>query len=344
MQTETIDNIHNTVNPSRMDHLHDRVIDYVRDDYPTLNAALNVEEALQVIRNQGIGERIIYFYIIDDDKKLLGIVPTRRLLTSMPNVYLRDIMNTDIISVPHTAEIMDICEKFVMHKLLAFPVLDDEGRMLGVVDVGMFTEETLGYVEHKHAEDLFQLIGFGITQLRGKSAFGTFRFRFPWLLATMTSGTICALLTGLYETTLANAIVLAFFITLVLALGESVSIQSMTVALQKLHVGNPSFKRFMGWLRQEGLATFLLGAACGTIIGLVAYFWRGEPVAALVIGVSIVLSVFAAGLIGLTIPTVLHAIHEDSKIAAGPITLAITDILTLVFYFNIAVLIFGTLN
>jgi magnesium transporter len=335
----TSENIHNTIDPNSLDHLHDPILRYVRTDYPKLSETLTVEGALRVIRQQGIGERIVYFYVLDRDERLVGIVPTRKLLTSMPNVRISELMSTEIISLPHTSTVLNACEMFVHHKLLAFPVLDDDGHVCGVVDAGLFTEETLTFAERHHFDDVFSLIGFGISQVRGKSAFGIFQYRFPWLIATMISGTICAVLTGLYETTLAETLVLAFFITLVLALGESVSIQSMTVALQNLHFGTPSFKTYLESVRREGSATILLGLACGSIVGLIAYVWRGEPAAALIIGLSIVVSVFAAGLIGMSIPTLLHAIHEDSKIAAGPITLAATDILTLVFYFNIASLI-----
>lgn len=332
-------NIHNTIDPNRLDHLNDPVLLWVRSDFPKLNETLTVEQALRVIRAEGIGERIVYFYVIDQDERLIGIVPTRRLLTSMPNVPIRDLMSKNIISLPQTARVIDACELFVSHKLLAFPVLDDEGRMCGVVDAGLFTEETLSFAERHRFDDVFQLIGFGISEIKGRSAFGIFRFRFPWLIATMTSGAICALLTGFFETTLAEAIVLAFFITLVLALGESVSIQSMTVALQNLHFGRPTLKKFLGQLRQEGTATMLLGGACGAIVGVLAFLWRGSAEAAAVIGLSITFSVFLAGMIGLSIPTLLHAIHEDSKIAAGPITLALADILTLLLYFNIATVI-----
>lgn len=331
--------IHNTINPNHPDHLQDPIMRYVRKDFPRLNESLTVEGALRVIRLKGIGERIIYFYVVDDDEKLTGILATRALLTAMPSVKLGELMSTNIISIPHTATVLDACEMFLHHKLLAFPVLDDEGRISGVVDAGLFTEETMNFAERKHVDDVFQMIGFGISQIKGKSPFGIFRFRFPWLVATMASGTICAMLTGMYEVTLAETIVLAFFMTLVLALGESVSIQSMTVALQNLHYGTPSIKGYLEWLRREGAATLLLGLACGVSVGLIAWVWRGFPEAAVVIGLSIVASVTAAGIIGMSIPTLLHAIHEDSKIAAGPLTLATTDILTLIFYFNIAAII-----
>jgi magnesium transporter len=331
--------IHDTINPNHPDHMQEPVLKYVRTDFPRLSETLTVEGALRVIRLEGIGERIVYFYVVDEDGRLTGTVSTRVLLTSQPSVRLGDVMSTRIISIPHTATILETCEMFLTHKLLAFPVLGDDGKILGVVDAGLFTAETMNFAERKHVDDVFQMIGFGVSQIKGRSAFGIFRFRFPWLIATMASGLACAFLTGMFEATLAETIVLAFFITLVLALGESVSIQSMTVAIQNLHFGKPTLAGYLGWLRRESSATLLLGVACGVAVGSIALLWRGDTAAALIIGLSIVASVTAAGVIGMSIPTLLHAIHEDSKIAAGPITLAATDILTLVFYFNIATIV-----
>lgn len=321
------------------DHLREPALRYARHDFPIIRENVTVGEALAVIRREGVGERIIYFYVLNDDGRLTGIIPTRRLLTSRPDVPVADIMIREVISIPHRATVLDACEMFVRHKFFAFPIVDDEGHIRGVIDIGFFTAETIDLAERQQVEDIFQLIGFGIEQVRGRSAFGVFRYRFPWLLATVASGTLCALLAGAYEATLAQALVLAFFLTLVLGLGESVSIQSMTVALQNLHFGRPTWGAYLKWLRGEASATLLLGAACGSIVGLVAYLWRGEALAALTIGVSIIFVILMAGLLGLSIPTLLDTLKEDSKIAAGPVTLALTDLTTLLIYFNAATLL-----
>ncbi|HMO79937.1 MAG TPA: CBS domain-containing protein [Pyrinomonadaceae bacterium] len=339
MAYENDESLHSTINPHNPDHLQDPLLPYARTDFPQLSESLTVEGALRIIRTKGLGQRIVYFYVVDEDGRLTGVLSTRGLLLSGSSVRLSEIMSRDIVSISHSANILQACEMFLRHKLLAFPVVDDDGKIVGVVDAGLFTQETMNFAEKQHVDDVFQIIGFGIAQIKGRSPFGIFRFRFPWLLATMASGTICAVLTGFYEATLSEAIVLAFFITLVLALGESVSIQSMTVTIQNLHFRAPGLSLYLRWLRQEGMATSLLGLACGTIVGSIAYLWRGSPEAALIIGLSVLVSVFSAGVIGMSIPTLLHAIHEDSKIAAGPITLALTDILTLIFYFNIAVFV-----
>lgn len=339
--TDTEGGIHSTLNPADVAHLKHKITRYMRTDFARLNYSLTVEMALRVIRREGIGERVVYFYVVGTDEKLIGIVPTRRLLTSQANVPIEKLMVTDLITVNHRATVLEVCEMFVKHKLLALPVIDDEGHMLGVIDAGLFTEEELTFGERYQFDDIFQMIGYGIEHVKGKSAFNVFRYRFPWLLATLASGITCAVLTGFYEVTLAQTIVLAFFLTLVLALGESVSIQSMTVALQSLHRGEPTFADYIGQLRKEITATALLGATCGLIAALIAFGWRGEPIAALVVGLSISLAVVVAGGIGLSIPTLLHAVHEQSKIASGPLTLATADVCTILIYFNMARVLLG---
>jgi len=324
---------------NRADHLHEPALRYARHDFPIIRNHLTVGEALAVIRREGIGERIIYFYVLNDDGQVVGIIPTRRLLSSQHNVPVSEVMISDIVTISHRATVLEACEMFVKHKFFALPIVDDDRRIRGIIDIGFFTQETIDLAERQQIEDIFQLIGFGIEQLRDRSIFGVFRYRFPWLIATMASGTICALLAGAYEATLAQSLILAFFMTLVLGLGESVSIQSMTVALQNLHFGTPDWGTYLKWLRKEAGTTLLLGGACGATIGTVAYLWRGEAMPGLTIGLSILLSIFTAGLLGLSIPTLLDAIKEDSKIAAGPITLALTDIATLMFYFTAAALI-----
>lgn len=299
---------------------------------------MTVGEALNLIRSQGesVGEKIVYFYVADEMNKLVGVLPTRRLLTSPPEVRLEEIMVRRVLSIPSTATILEACEAFVMHKLLAFPVVDGERRVVGVVDVGLLADEAFDIAERDETDALFESIGFRISQVRGASPWRAFRYRFPWLGATIISGTICAVLAGFFEVTLANSLILAFFMTLVLGLGESVSIQSMAVTVQSLRAVKPTLGGYFRALLREGGTAVLLGVACGGAVGLIAWFWRGTGLEGFVIGGSIFLSLCMACFLGLSVPTVLHALKLDPKVAAGPLTLALTDIFTLLFYFSVA--------
>ncbi len=317
-------------------HLDDPVLDHMRRDFASLGTDLTVEQALAEIRRQGIGERIVYFYVVDEERRLVGVLPVRRLLTGSLGDRLSSLMLTRLVVLPQTATVLEACELFALHRFLSLPVVDAERRLLGVVDVSLLTDEVFDLAERRHVDDVFETIGFRVSQVRGASPLRAFRVRFPWLLATIGSGLTCAFLAGAYELTIAKSIVLAFFLTLVLALGESVSIQSMVVTVQALRSSRPTWRSFLTAIRREVLTSILLGLACGTLVALVAWAWRGSLPAALVIGGGIGLSVGAACVFGIVVPTVLHSLRLDPKIAAGPLTLAMTDIATLLFYFSLA--------
>ena len=323
------------------EHLNEPITAVARRDVATLREDVSVAEALELIRGQGesLGEKVVYFYVVDADDRLVGVLPTRRLLTSAPQTCLRDIMVRKVLSLPASATIMEGCEAFVMHKLLAFPVVDRDKRIVGVVDVGLLADEALDLAEREETDALFESIGFRISQVRDASSWKAFRYRFPWLLATIASGTICAVLAGFFELTLAQSLILAFFLTLVLGLGESVSIQSVAVTIQMLRSVEPTVPWYAKTFLREAGTALLLGAACGVLVGLIAWMWRGTGLEGFVIGASIFLSLCMACFLGLTVPTVLHALKLDPKVAAGPLTLALTDICTLLFYFGLATLL-----
>jgi magnesium transporter len=320
----------------RSDHLNLPVMDVARRDFTKLSPGFTAQEALDHIRREGVGEKIVYFYVVDEKGRLKGVLPTRRLLAAPLSQRISELMIPKVIAIPQAATVMDACDFFVLHKFLAFPVVDGEGRIVGVVDVGVFTDEVFDYAQRERWDEVFESIGFRLAQVRDASPLRAFRFRFPWLMATIASGTVCALLASAYEMTLARSLVLAFFLTLVLGLGESVSIQAMTITIQALRAMRPTARWYLRTLRREALTALLLGAGCGTIVGLIVWLWRGAGMAAVSIGASVLLTLVASCVFGLSIPTLLHALRLDPKIAAGPMTLALSDIFTLLFYFGLA--------
>jgi magnesium transporter len=317
-------------------NLDHSILTCVRQDAATLGEGLSVQQAVEVIRQADIGEKIVYFYVLDDDRRLTGVVSARRLLTARPDQRLAEVMARNVVAIPDAATLLEACDHFARHKLLAFPVVDDGQRMVGVVDVGMFTEDLIDIARRERMEEVFESIGFRVSQVRGASALRAFRFRFPWLLATIVSGTGCAVLVGLFEFTLAKCLVLAFFLTLALGLGESVSIQSMTVTIHALRAFRPTWAWYWRTLRRELGTAVLLGLASGLMVGLIVWGWRGEGMVALAIGGSLVLSLSVACFLGLSIPALLHTLRLDPKIAAGPLTLALADLFTILCYFTLA--------
>jgi len=325
----------------QVEHLNEPISRFASNDYTALPMGLTVGSALAQIRERGVGEKIIYFYVVEADGRLAGVVPTRRLLTAPLEQPLTEVMISRVVTIPHTATVLEACEMFLMHKFLAFPVVDPNRRLMGVVNVSLFADEVIDLSEKSHLNDVFQTIGLRVAEVQNATPVRAFRLRFPWLISTILGGICCALLTSVYEATLATSLVLAFFLTLVLGLGESVSAQSLGVAIQSLHGNTPGWGWFARAMRKEFSVAFMLGGSCGVIVGTVAWLWRGSAAAALVIGLSITLAMIMACLIGFTVPTLLHRLKLDPRIAAGPVTLALADICTLVFYFSLASSILG---
>lgn len=316
--------------------LDDPIIKHVRHDVTTLNAGQTVGEALAQLRTQQLGEKIVYFYALDDEGRLVGVVPTRRLLASGPEQRVADIMLARVLAIPYLATVLDACEFFIQYRFLAFPVIDEERKLVGVVDVSLFADELIEVTERHSYENVFQLLGVQIDNLRTASPWAEFRGRFPWLLCNIAGGLACAAIASRYEAFLDQVIVLALFIPVVLALSESVSMQSMTITLQGLHTPLVNWRAVFRRLSRELVIAAGLGVACGSVVGGAAWAWKGQPPVAVAIGTSITLAVTTAAVLGVALPTVVHALKVDPKIAAGPIVLAAADLTTLVFYFNLS--------
>lgn len=318
-------------------HLNEPVLNCARKDIPLLRPDMTVESALAHIRATGVGEKIIYFYVADAEDKLLGVVPTRRLLVNPLDKRVTEIMVPNVLAIPHTATLLEACELFVLHKFLAFPVIDEQRHLCGMIDISFFAAEVFEMSEDEPHDEVFEAIGLHVEQLRNASPAKAFRHRFPWLLGTIGSGTICAFLGGAFEATLAQAITIAFFLPLVLGLNESVAMQSMSLSLQALH-GNQKVRWNMLALRRELATAFLLSLGAAFLAGMIALLWRKSLPSALVLSATLLGSLVIAGVIGFSVPLLLRSGQRDPKIAAGPIALAIVDVLALLLYFTLAML------
>lgn len=279
----------------------------------------------------------LYIYAVDAEGRLCGVVPVRRLVLAAPDQAVGDIAVREIVSLPHDATVGEAYARLHRHRLLAIPLVDDDDRLRAVVEVAAFSREIDDLVRRQAFADAFQLVGVHLA-LGRQSALAGFRDRFPWLATNIAGGLVCALLVAVFEELVAAAIVLAFFVPVVLTVSESVSIQSMTLTLEMLH-GRPRRRELGRALLHEFGVAFLLGAGAGSVVGLVAWAWRAPAPLAFGIGLAILCAIVTACLLGVLLPFAVHALRHDPRIAAGPIVLATADVATLLLYFGIARLI-----
>jgi magnesium transporter len=321
--------------PRLKDQLKDPVTKHMHQDFTRVLQDQTVGASLDWLRQHPPSGRIIYFYVVDSEGRLQGVVPTRRLILSPPDKPLADIMVRQVVALPAAATVLEACEFFIQHRLLAFPVVDDNRRLLGVVDVELYTEELGQLGDATQRDVLFQLIGVHVSKGQG-SPLAAFRERFPWLGCNIAAGILAAFLSGVYEAELNRVVALAFFIPVVLNLAESVSSQSVSLTLQMLHGRPPTWKSLVQKLRGELATGLLLGLGSGAIIALVALVWLRQPGVAWCLLGGITGGVAAAALLGITLPILLRLLRLEPRVAAGPIVLAGADVVTILLYLNLA--------
>jgi magnesium transporter len=324
------------MNGQQRAELHDPVTAHLRQDFTRLFLGQTVGETLAELRSHPPRGRILYLYVVDAEERLCGVVPTRRLLLSAPETPLADIMVRHVVALPARATVLEACEFFIQHRLLAFPVVDESGRILGMVDIDLYTDELRNLGEAAERDHLFQLVGVHLTQGQISSPLLAFRHRFPWLGCNLAAGILAALLSGLYENLLSRVVALAFFIPVVLNLAESVSSQSVSLALQALQGQPPTWNALLQQLRRELLTGLFLGIGAGTVVALTALAWLGQGRVALCLLGGVTGGVAGAAVLGLAMPFLLRLLRLEPRVAAGPVALAGADIITILIYFNLA--------
>lgn len=314
--------------------LGDPISQHMRKDPARVCVNLTVGETLEAIRNQESMGRIIYFYVVDEENRLVGVMPTRRLLRAKPETPVADILIKPVQSIPVSATVLEACEFFILHRLLAFPIVDAEGKLVGQVDVDLYTDEVEDLELRQAGADLFQLVGVHLTEKEQKKSFLAAWKRIPWLMCNVGGGMIAALISDAY--TIATHILVTPFIALVTGMAEGVSIQSVSIALQAMHGQKLTWPRLIQQVLRETFVGLLLGVSCGVIVGIAVFAWKQNWGAALSLCIGIAGGIAASAAIGMALPFILRLLKRDPQVASGPIALVAADMVTLILYFSLA--------
>ena len=315
------------------------VRDFISPVETQLQIGWTVSRAIDDLRQRNIASQLTYFYVVDEQGRLAGVLPTRKLLLSPPQTPLVELLSGQAVSLPQTMTLAEAMEEFAIHRLLALPVVDDQGKLLGLIDVQLYAEEATDLAEANRLSDLYQLIGVSVQQLRHGRGLASFRARMPWLLGNILSGLACAAVAAIFHHVLGAVLLLAMFIPLVLTLSEAVSMQSMTLTLQYLHGVSSPMKRLRMRLISEWRTALLLSACSAVLVALAATFWPSGLRASSVILLSVFVSMVISATLGTIIPFSLHLRKLDPRVAAGPMVLMLSDVIATTFYLALATIL-----
>ena len=304
-------------------------------EYVALRPSTKVKEAVRRIRM--LARRTSpasYVYVIDEDHRLAGVVTMRDLLLASGGSELLQIMKTDVLRVPASLDREDVANLLAHRHYFAVPVVDVEGRMLGVVR----SEQLLSDVQEEASEDIQKMFGAG----GDERAFSPVRFslskRLPWLHVNLGTAFLAAAVVGLFEDIIAKITILAVFLPVVAGQGGNAGAQSLAVVMRGLVLKEITPRSRWKLIGKESIIGVLNGLIIGVVTAAVAWLWHGNPYLGLVIGLAMIANLALAGFSGAAIPLTMKALGFDPSQSSSIILTTITDVVGFFSFLGFAVL------
>jgi magnesium transporter len=320
--------------------------------YARLRPEMTVDEAISYLRRQTRQhvESVYYLYVLDAEQHLLGVVSFRDLFSAQPDKRVRDVMHTDVLTVPEDMDQEAVSKLFAEHNFLAVPVVDAERRLKGIVTV----DDIVDVVQEEATEDIQKLGGMEALDAPYLSiGFGAMlRKRGGWLSVLFVSEMLTASAMAVFEKEIARAVVLALFVPLIISSGGNSGSQASTLVVRALALGELTLRDWWRVIRREFMAGLSLGLILATLGFCRIMAWQavfhlyGEHyfLIACTVAFSLIGVVMFGTMAGSMLPLLLRRLRFDPASASAPFVATLVDVTGIVIYFTVAsVILRGTL-
>ena len=308
-------------------------------EYVFLHPDATVEESFARIRKEGMDKETIYTCYVTQNRVLLGVVTVRRLLLSAYETKIRDIMETNVLSVNTHDDKEDVAQMLNKYDLSAIPVVDGDNRLVGIVTF----DDAMDVIEEETTEDFEKMAAIlpSDKPYLKTGVFETWRSRIPWLMLLMLSATFTGIIITKFESALAACVVLTSFIPMLSGTGGNSGSQSSVAVIRALSLDEIDFSDLIAVVWKESRVAILCGVclACANFVKMmVVDRWLMNnpavtPMVALVVCLTLVFTVLCAKVVGCTLPMAAEKIGIDPAVMASPFITTIVDALSLLIYF-----------
>lgn len=309
-------------------------------EFIDLKEHMTVEQALQRIREIGTDSETIYTcYVLSENRILEGIINIKEILLADKHSKIRDLMETNIISVTTTEDKEDVAKKFDKYDYYALPVVDNENRLVGIITV----DDAINVLQDEVAEDFEKMAAIQPTEdgYFGTSVFKHAKNRIVWLLILMLSAAITGGIITNYENAFAAVPLLVSFIPMIMDTGGNCGSQSSTLIIRGLATDELELKDIFKILWKEIRIAVVVGITLTIINGLRIFVQYKSAQLAITVGLSITVTVILSKTVGCLLPLLAKKLKLDPAIMAAPLITTIVDILSIIVYFQIATIIMG---
>lgn len=291
-----------------------------------------VFQALARLRSESSGAEPVYFYVTDSNERLVGVVPTRRLVFADPSALVGEVMIHPVIYIEESAPFRSALALLAEQRLLALPVVNEMGRLTGVVDLSGLTHTVAELERRERADEIFHVTSLRVEQEQRLGLRYTLSRRFGWFLVSVAGGLACAVLLELFAAVLTKAIAVAFFVPLVVLIAERIAAQTTGASLRRHQI--------VGRINQPQLGEWRIGLALAGTSAVVAGAWAASWLRLPAVAGVVACSVLAASTTGLAagyiIPRLVRRWHLERRVPMVPMALAVTDITALSCYLVLA--------
>ncbi|MBI0580928.1 magnesium transporter [Neobacillus cucumis] len=277
-------------------------------------------------------ETINYLYVIDEDRKLVGVVSYRDLLLADMDEKINDIMYERVISVLVATDQEVVARTAERYDFLAIPVVDDENVLVGIVTV----DDIIDVVIKEANEDIEKLSASGKAIDFDTKIFVAAARRLPWLILLLFIGLISGRIISSFEDTLKQVVALAFFMPMIAGMTGNTGTQSLAVVVRGLISHDIDKGVVTRLIAREFGVGITIGVTCAVLISIIAYIWQGNMILGAVVGCSLFFTLIIGTLAGTIIPLILYRFNVDPAVASGPLITTLNDIFSLMTYFGIA--------
>lgn len=277
-------------------------------------------------------------FVVDPTFKLLGVVDLDRVLRTKRASKVEDIMRDTTHPVPAEMDQEEAAQLFEQYDLLSAPVVDENGRLVGVLTI----DDVVDVIQEEAEEDIMRMGGVGDEEL-SDSVRDTVRSRFLWLLVNLATAVLASLVIGLFDATIEQMVALAVLMPIVASMGGNAGTQTMTVTVRALATRDLDIYNAGRIIRREATVGLINGGLFALVIGVVTYFWFASFDLGIVIALAMIINMMAAALSGILLPLLLDKVGADPAIASGVFVTTVTDVVGFFAFLGLAGWWFGLL-
>ncbi|RME88566.1 MAG: magnesium transporter [Anaerolineae bacterium] len=321
-------------------HPDDSAGGLMTSEFLALRPLMTAQEAIEALRAWNPDtETVYYLFVVDEAKRLVGVVSLRQLVLARPGTLIRDIMDPDVIHVRLGTDQEEVAHLMSHYDLLALPVVDDEGVLLGIITV----DDVMDVIEDEATEDIQRLGGAEpLDQPYLETGVLTVaRKRIGWLMLLFVTGTLTGTVLRLFENELQAVVALSFYVPLLIGTGGNAGSQTTSTIIRALGVGDIEWKDALRTLWHEWRTGLVLGLGMALMAYIRAVTWDAPPLLALTVSLASFIIVLWANSLGALLPVLADRLGIDPATVSGPVMSTLVDATGLFIYLSIAKLLMG---